>query len=104
MQPARGHHETYSHFNALLDLADGVSRELYNEKKGPRTPHQDIDKRRRTQEPRTGWNRGEPQKPPAVWAPPPGNARPEGRKETREEPRRGAGEGSGEGVLLVTAA
>ena len=63
-----------------------------------------IYERRRTQEPRTGWNRGEPQKPPAVWAPPPGNARPEGRKETREEPRRGAGEGSGEGVLLVNAA
>ena len=44
---------------------------------------------KRTQEPGTGWNRGEPRKPPAVWAPPPGNARPEGRRETREKTRRG---------------
>jgi hypothetical protein len=51
--------------------------------------HSYVYKGGRTQEPRTGWNCGEPQKPPAVWAPPPGNARPEGRKETREEPRRG---------------
>ena len=56
---------------------------------------------KRTQEPGTGWNRGEPRKPPAVWAPPPGNARPEGRRETREKTRRGAGEARTEGSVRL---
>ena len=46
----------------------------------------------RTQRPRTGWNRGEPQKPPAVWAPPPGTAWPEkgeGGGKERETQERG---------------
>jgi len=58
-------------------------------------------RRERTQEAWTGWNRGEPQKPPAVWAPPPGNAQPEGKRGTREKTRCGAGENCTPCLLLA---
>jgi len=32
-----------------------------------------------------GWTRGGPQKPPAMWAPPLGNAQPQGKRDSRKQ-------------------
>jgi len=62
-------------------LAANVLQELYKKADGHNSYM--YGERECSQEPWTGWNRGEPPKPPAVWAPLPGNAQPEGRRARR---------------------